>query len=276
MQDYYKRGFYVLVIICIIGIIAVGAVRLFGVTSKEGYSDLYISDYTNLPKSLDVGEELNFIFVVISHEMEKMTYWYEVNYDGRDIQSGSFSLKPEQIMTINTKLIPNNSSLKIEGDPAITVRRMKYNNLVVSEDKILLPLKIQGVGLSEYNGILIFDPALKEFYATNYTSVKEMKITDSDNPENLRYYVIHDSLNITNNYGAIDVQYKNSSQIFGYIPKKTTVKVYAFENVNPSLNDSFVSTFDKKKALHWMAASFEFIVKEKPDVMQNISNNIYL
>ena len=135
MDDDSKNLIYAIIVVCILGIIVVGALALFSHTS-EGFSELYFANPDELPKLVDIGDNVKFEFIVASHETNRSYYRYNVSYDGRIIKSGSFILMPEERVeappssnkeTIMVNLIPNISSLVKIDNPNVELSRFRCN-----------------------------------------------------------------------------------------------------------------------------------------------------
>ena len=145
-----KNLIYAIIVVCILGIIVAGALALFSHTS-EGFSELYFANPDELPRLVDIGDNVKFEFIVASHETNRSYYRYNVSYDGR-IKSGSFALMPEERVeaspnsnkeTIMVNLIPNISSLVKIDSPNVELSRFRCN----------APIGIvssQGTGIDEW------------------------------------------------------------------------------------------------------------------------------
>ncbi|MDM7934093.1 MAG: hypothetical protein QUS08_01715 [Methanothrix sp.] len=127
---------YAIAAACILGIIIVGALVLRGAPS-EGFSELYFEDPEGLPTVAEVGEPIDFAFVVVSHEERPTQYRYNVSYNKKTVLKGEFSLRPAKIeqnyieginkKTIKVRLIPNETSLRMMDKPADAESKMRYN-----------------------------------------------------------------------------------------------------------------------------------------------------
>jgi hypothetical protein len=130
-----KKMIYAIAAACILVIIIVGALALFSHISK-GFSELYFENPDDLPRHVNIGDRMKLEFTVVSHEMKRCNYRYNVTYDDRIIKSGSFVLMPEESNsnrnTIEVDLIPNISSLVKMNSPNIEISRIRYNNTLVS------------------------------------------------------------------------------------------------------------------------------------------------
>lgn len=135
MDDFDKTLVYAIIAPCILGIMFAGAQVLFSHTS-EGFSELYFENPNDLPKIVDVGDEVNFEFTVVSHENDISNYKYNVSYDDRIFASGSFALMPEisgesltnaKRKTIKVRLIPNTSSLVKLESADIKLSKLRSN-----------------------------------------------------------------------------------------------------------------------------------------------------
>jgi len=155
MGDNDKTIIYGIVAACVLGMVIIGALILSSNTS-EGFSELYFEDHTELPRMVDVDEEINFAFTVVSHERDTTTYDYNVTYDNQLVTSGKFKLLSEDSLseegnpakgnekTIDVSLVPKNSSLVRIDSPIVKVSRLKL-------DERLGMVTSQGAGFERVN-----------------------------------------------------------------------------------------------------------------------------
>ncbi|GEM_PF-1044448 len=157
MGDNDKTIVYGIVAACVVGMVIIGALVLSSDTS-EGFSELYFEDHTELPRMVDVNEEIDFAFTVVSHERDVTTYDYNVTYDNRLIKSGTFKLMPEDSSseevilakgnekTIDVSFVPKDSSLVRIDAPIV-----KESSLEL--DERLGMVTSQGAGFERVNVI---------------------------------------------------------------------------------------------------------------------------
>jgi len=150
-----KSVIYGILAACVLGIIIIGALVLSSDTS-EGFSELYFEDHTELPRMIDLGDEVKFAFSVVSHEAAEAAYQYEVTYGDQQITEGSFSLYPEDWVekgdypskgnekTIEVNFVPEESSLVRVDEPKVSVSKLDF-------DEHLAMVTGQGSGFERLN-----------------------------------------------------------------------------------------------------------------------------
>jgi len=95
MEPSERTIVYGLVGACICGIIIVGAFLIFTggmFSSDSGFSELYFEEHQKLPTVINENDPVNFSFTVVSHNKEKMDYFYNVYAGDQIIRNGSFFL----------------------------------------------------------------------------------------------------------------------------------------------------------------------------------------
>jgi len=138
MESDDKTVVYAIIAACVLGIAIIGAFVITSDTSG-GFSELYFEDHTELPRMVEMDEDVSFAFTVVSHEKDETTYEYDVTYDNWPVKSGSFTLLPEDSVlagevpakgnekTINASIVPRESSLVRVDEPRVHVSRLRYD-----------------------------------------------------------------------------------------------------------------------------------------------------
>jgi hypothetical protein len=180
MEGAEKTIVYAFAAACILGIIIVGALVLTSHTS-EGFSELYFANPDELPRLVDLGDNVKFEFIVVSHETNRSYYKYNVSYDGRIIKSGFFALMPEKRAetspnsnkeTIMVNLIPNISSLVKIVSPKVELSRFRSNASFVI-------VSSQGTGIEDGNIVVTPNSNHILFFGKNDTT-RQMHINLPD------------------------------------------------------------------------------------------------
>lgn len=179
-----KSVIYGILAACVLGIIIIGALVLSSDTS-EGFSELYFEDHTELPRMIDLGDEVKFAFSVVSHEAAEAAYQYEVTYGDQQIVEGSFTLYPEDWVekgdypskgnekTIDVNFVPEESSLVQMDDSKISVYELDF-------DEHLAMVTVQGSSGVEGSNLITSPQAYSVMYwgANNTNSRVDVEMMD--------------------------------------------------------------------------------------------------
>lgn len=170
-----KKVIYAIIAACIIGIFIVGFLVVTYIPMKEGFSELYFEEHEELPKGITVGEEEQFAFTVASHELNTASYKYVVSLDEEILEEGSFTLDPDENITVNVPFTPTNSSLTLVRN--LTTTESKHisfsrpfiitsgNMSAEPNGRVLIPVKFPVAGSEDSIITWNLDPNSEESYS---------------------------------------------------------------------------------------------------------------
>ncbi|MHC1631806.1 MAG: hypothetical protein ACXQT4_05955 [Methanotrichaceae archaeon] len=253
MESDDKTIVYGIIAACVIGIIIVGALVLSSDTS-EGFSELYFEDHTELPKMVEVDEEVNFAFTVVSHEKVPINYTYNITFDNEVIDKGNIVLEPRENETINMTLVPRNSSLVFFDVPHIAVSYIKLDE---KNSQVQLPW-----GAAEIT--IPFDTAKP--FSWNLSEVRRIGNPDSLNARDLDFISSLGYISRKEQYQVVDDQL---CSVLKYVLNETEYR-YEFKKVSVNVSSQQTIFKDQDTNIadeggHEYEIHFWIIVKEDPE-----------
>jgi hypothetical protein len=260
-----KTIVYAIIAACILGIIIIGALVLYGGTS-EGFSELYFEDPEELPRIVNAGEDVRFNFTLVSHEETPLTYKYNVTFDDKIIEESDIGLEPGENRTLNITFVAQNSSLIPFDVPRVAAFTAQLNQ----DGEVQLPL----TGSNEaFVTVSLKDAKIPDWNSTEVQRVGSLDDFDLAEPgqvSSLGYTVRKDRYSIEDNGQLKTLSYALNVTEYRYEFKKVAVNVTS-EN-EPALNVGADGTEDQADSQEGKAYEIHFwvIVKERPEMLSRL------
>jgi hypothetical protein len=247
-----KTIVYAIIAACILGIIVIGALVLYGGTS-EGFSELYFEDPDELPRIVNAGEDVRFNFTLVSHEMTPLTYKYNITFDDELIEESNTSLEPGNNKTFDIVFVPRNSSLIPFDMPRIAAFTAKLNQ----SGEVRLPLSGSDEAFVTLNLKDTKIPAWNFTEVQRVGSLDNLSMAEYSPVSSLGYTVRKDQYSIIDAGELKTLGYALNVTEYRYKFKKVAVNVIPGGNEDQAGNQD-----DKAYEIH-----FWIIVKENPEML---------